>query len=270
VLSVIRIDWALGVVLGLRQQIGRDPAGVAGGIGDHKHLRGTGDHVDADLAEHQPLGGGDIGIAGADDFCNRRYGVRAVSKGSHRLRAADAIDLGHAAEIGCRQHQRIEPAVRRRHHHHHARDAGDACRHRVHQHRGRIGGGAARHIQAHGVDRAPAPAEFDTQRIGEALVLRQLPPMENFDPVARESERIERLRVAGLYRRVDFGRRDAQAARPEIKTVEFARRLDQREVAPRRHIVDDGAGRALDIGRYLALHREKISESLDEIGAVSV
>jgi hypothetical protein len=29
---------------------------------------GTGDHVDADLAEHLPLGGGDIGVAGADDF----------------------------------------------------------------------------------------------------------------------------------------------------------------------------------------------------------
>jgi hypothetical protein len=184
--------------------------------------------------------------------------------------SADAIDLGDAAEIGCRQHQRIELAVRRRHHHHHARDAGDACRHRIHQHRGRIGGGAARHIQTHGVDCAPAPAELDAERIGEALVLRQLPPMENFDPVPRESERVERPGVTGLYRRIDFGRRNAQAARLEVKTVEFARRLDQRQVAPRRHIVDDGAGRALDIGRYLTLHREETRESLGEIGAVSV
>jgi len=62
------------VVFGLRQQIGRDPAGIAGAVSDDEHFRGTGDHVDADLAEHQPLGGGDIGIAGTDDLCHRRDG----------------------------------------------------------------------------------------------------------------------------------------------------------------------------------------------------
>jgi len=81
--------------------------------------------------------------------------------------------------------------------------------------------------------------------------------MENFNPVPRKFERVERPGFAGLYRRVDFGRRDAQAPRLEVKAVEFARRLDQRQVAPRRHIVDNGAGGALDIGRYLTLHREK-------------
>ena len=87
-----------GVVLGLRQQIGGDPAGIAGVVGDHQHFRRAGDHVDADLAEHLPLGGGDIGVAGADDLRHRRDRRRAVGQRRHRLRAADAIDLGDAAE----------------------------------------------------------------------------------------------------------------------------------------------------------------------------
>jgi hypothetical protein len=54
---------------------------------------GTGDHVDADLAEHLALGGGDIGIAGADDLGDRRDGVGAIGQRGHGLRAADAVDL---------------------------------------------------------------------------------------------------------------------------------------------------------------------------------
>ena len=84
-------------MLGLRQQIGGDPVGIAGVVGDDEHFRGAGDHVDADLAEHLPLGRGDIGIAGADDFRDRRDRRRAIGERRHRLRAADAIDLGHAA-----------------------------------------------------------------------------------------------------------------------------------------------------------------------------
>ena len=166
-------------MLGLRQQIGRDPAGIAGVVGDDQHFGRAGDHVDADLAEHQPLGRGDIGVAGADDLRHRRDRRGAVGERRHRLRAADAVDLGDAAEMRRRQHQRIELAVGRRHHHHHAADARDFRRHRVHQHRGRIGGGAAGNIEPDRLDRAPAPAELDAERIGEALVLRQLPAMKD-------------------------------------------------------------------------------------------
>ena len=55
----------VGVVLGLRHQVERDPVGVVVAVGDHQHLGGAGDHVDADLAEDLPLGRGDIGVAGA-------------------------------------------------------------------------------------------------------------------------------------------------------------------------------------------------------------
>ena len=143
-----------GVVLGLRQQVGRDPVRDCRRVGDDQHFGRAGDHVDADLAEHLALGGGDIGIAGADDLGDRRDGRGAIGERRDGLRAADAIDLVDAGEMRGGQHQRIELAVRRRHHHDDARHAGDLGRHGVHQHRGRIGGGAARHVEADRFDRA--------------------------------------------------------------------------------------------------------------------
>ena len=65
-----------GVVLGLRQQVGGDPFRVVVLVGDDQHLGGAGDAVDADGAEHLPLGGGDIGVAGADDLGDGRDASR--------------------------------------------------------------------------------------------------------------------------------------------------------------------------------------------------
>jgi hypothetical protein len=39
-------DLGAGVVLGLAQQVGRDPGGVGSGIGDHHQLGRAGGHVD--------------------------------------------------------------------------------------------------------------------------------------------------------------------------------------------------------------------------------
>jgi len=97
-----------------------------------------------------------------------------------------------------------------------------------------------------------------------------LAAVEDFDPVAREFQRIDRRGVAGFHRGLDFSRRDPQPAGVQVQPVELARRLDQGCVAARGHVVDNGAGRGLDIGRYLALGREKLREALGEIGAVTV
>ena len=172
--------------------------------------------------------------------------------------------------MGGRQHQRVELAVGRRHHHHHARHAGDFCRHRIHQHRGRIGRGAAGHIKADGIDRAPAPAKLDAERVGEALIHRQLPAMKGLDPLTRERQRLDGFGVASPDRRIDLGRRHAQAPGVEFESVEFLGRLDQRRIAARGDVVDDGAGRPLDIGRHFALGGEKFRKLLVEIGAASV
>ena len=60
-----------GVVLGLRQKVGGDPGGIVVAVGDDQDLRRAGDQVDADLAEHAALGGGDIGVARAGDLVDR-------------------------------------------------------------------------------------------------------------------------------------------------------------------------------------------------------
>jgi len=94
--------------------------------------------------------------------------------------------------------------------------------------------------------------------------------MKDLDPVAREFERVERFGVAGFYRRIDFLGGNPQAGGIEIETVELARRLDQRKVAPRGHVVDDGRVAASISADYLALGREKARESFGEIGAAAV
>ena len=159
-----------GVVLGLRQQIGGDPVGIAGLVGEDQHLGRAGDHVDADLAEHQALGRRHIGVAGPDDLgdrlrssrCRRRArpppARRRCDRSRRRRRAWPPPAPGR------------ELAVRRRHHHHQPRAAGDLGRHRVHQHRRRIGRGAARHVEPDRLDRGPARAQLDAERVGEAFV----------------------------------------------------------------------------------------------------
>ena len=59
------------VMLGLRQEIGGDPVRVSGLVGDDQDFGRPRDHVDADLAEHDTFGGGDIGVAGTDDLGDR-------------------------------------------------------------------------------------------------------------------------------------------------------------------------------------------------------
>ena len=80
-------------VLGLRQQVGGDAAGVGVSVGEHDDLRGAGDGVDADAAEHLLLGGGGVRSAGAGDLVDRGDGFGAEGEGADRLGAADRVDL---------------------------------------------------------------------------------------------------------------------------------------------------------------------------------
>ena len=76
---------------------------------------------------------------------------------------------------------------------------------------------------------------------------------------------------AGLHRGIDLAGRDPQGVRLEIEPVEFARGLEQRRVAARGDVIDDGARRRLDIGRNLALgRRENAANRSVEIGAASL
>ena len=151
-------------MLGLGQQVGGDPVGIVAAVGDDQHFRRAGDHVDADGAEDLALGRRDIGVAGADDLGDRRDRLGAIGKRRDRLRAADAVDLVDAGNVGRDQHQRIDRAAGRRHDHDDALDAGDLGRNGVHQHRARIARRAARHVEADRLDRRPARAELDAER----------------------------------------------------------------------------------------------------------
>ena len=186
------------------------------------------------------------------------------------MRAADAINLIDAGEFCGREHQWVEHAAGRRHHHHDPRHAGDLGRHRIHQHRGRIGGSAAGHIKADRVDRRPARAELDTERIGEAIVPRHLPAMKNLDAVAGEFERVERGRRAVIHRGGDFFRGHSEPGPVEIEPIEFLRVLLQRPIATRDDVGDDGAHRRFDIRGRLAFAVEKSAELLRKIGRACV
>ena len=83
----------------LAEQIGGDPVRIIAAIGDDQDFRWTGNGVDADLAEHFAFGGGDIGIAGADNLVDRGNGLGAISQRGNGLRAADAVNLGDAGAL---------------------------------------------------------------------------------------------------------------------------------------------------------------------------
>ena len=67
-------------------------AGFGAGVGGDDHLGGAGDHVDADVAEDEALGRGDVGVARADDLVDPRDALGAVGEGGDRLGAADGED----------------------------------------------------------------------------------------------------------------------------------------------------------------------------------
>jgi hypothetical protein len=263
--SVIRIDSCGFVVLRLREQVGGDPVRVAGLVGDDQDLGGSGDHVDADLAEHDALGRRHIGVAGTHDLGDRLDARCPIGECGHRLRAADAIDLVDACELRRRQHQRVELSVRRRHHHDDARHARDFRGHRVHEDRGRISRGAARHVKPDCLDRGPAAAEFDAERVGEALVLGQLANVIGLDPAAGERKRVERFGIAGFRGRGDLLAADAQADATEIDPIEAPAEVNQRGVAPLDHVIDDATRGCVDIGGDFALGAEKSVELLEKI-----
>ena len=201
---MIRIDCAASIVLGLGEQIGGDPGRVVLSVGDHHHLGRPCHHVDADLAVDLALGGGDIGVAGADDLGYGRDALGAISERSDRLRAAEAIDLIDAGKRCRHQNERIERAFKRRHDHDDALDAGDLGWHGVHQHRARIARGAARHIEPSRGDRSPALPELDAGRVDVAIVFGKLPVVVVEDALMRELERCERPGVDPGSRRFDL------------------------------------------------------------------
>ena len=92
------------IMLGLRQQVGRNPFGAVRTVGDHQYLGRPGDHIDTDAAEELAFGFGDPGIAGADDHIDRRDRFGAVGEGCDSLRATDAPHFVDTRQRSSSQH----------------------------------------------------------------------------------------------------------------------------------------------------------------------
>ena len=151
------------VVLGLADQVGGHVRGIGGVVGEDGDLGGTGFGVDADLRAAQPLGGGDVDVAGSGDHVDgRQLGTvrvgAAVGQQRHGLRPAHGPHLVDAQQPGRGQDRRVRQAVKcglRRAGHHQRVDTGGLRRHDVHDHAGRVDGVAAGHVQADPLDGNP-------------------------------------------------------------------------------------------------------------------
>ena len=170
------------VVLGLGHQVDGDEGRHGALVGQDEDLAGTGEHVDADVTHDELLGGGHVGVAGADDLVDARYRVGAVRERGDRLSAADAVDLVDA-DLGCRRERvGVDRAVGRgRHDHDDLVDAGDDGGDGGHQHAGRVLGPTAGDVDARAADGRDLLAEEDAALLGGEPRLRQLAAVEVLD-----------------------------------------------------------------------------------------
>ncbi len=103
------------VVLGLADQVGGDMARVGGRVREDRDLGRPGLGVDPDPALEQPLGGGDVDVAGAGDQVDRLAAALALTGavGEHgdRLGAADRVDLVDAEQRAGREDGGVRQAA---------------------------------------------------------------------------------------------------------------------------------------------------------------
>ncbi len=74
-----------------------------------------------------------------------------------------------------------------------------------------------------------------------------LPFVKSHDPAMRQFERRDRLRVAGVERGVDLSSADAQSKLGQIDSIKFGRITNERGVAVRYDVRDNGLHQLIDI-----------------------
>ena len=87
-----------GAVLGLGEQVGRQPVDATVPVGHDQYLARSGESVDAHLAHHLPLGLGHVGVARPHDHVAARHDGRAEGHRGDRLGAADGVQVGDAEQ----------------------------------------------------------------------------------------------------------------------------------------------------------------------------
>ena len=220
-----------GVVLGLGQEIRRDPDGIRVAVGDHHHLARARQHVDPDVAEDPPLGERHVDVPRAHDLVHAADRLGAVGQGRDGLGTADPVGLGDAGDARGDQHGRAErPVGRRRRDQHDVPDAGHARRHGGHQHRGRVGRAASRDVDADPVQRADLLADHRSVAVRHAPRARHGRPMEAIDPRGCIAQGLDGPRPHLALRRLVLGRGHGQIPGRERDPVEARGELHERRI----------------------------------------
>ncbi len=127
-------DRRIGAVLGLDEQVGREPDRVGGAVGDHEALGGPEQHHRRDaVALHLDLGDGDRRRSGADDLAHLGDRLRAEAQRGDAGRTVDTEHVAQAELAADDEHGRIDLAAatrNRRHDERQLRHPGDDRRHR--------------------------------------------------------------------------------------------------------------------------------------------
>ena len=242
-------DDAVRPVLGLREEVGRDPVRVGSGVGEDEDFARPGQQVDAHLAEHLALGFDHVGVPRAENFGRRRDGRRAEGERRDRLRAAGLVHLGRPRELERAEQGGGDAArrIRRRG----DDDLGHARRRRQrtrHDRRGNQRRGAARHVDAHPGEGGKAFAHLHALPVVHGPVVPQAFQGEGAHVLVRLGQRPLDARLRRAGRRGELRRGNAQSARRQARAAETLGQCEDGLVAAGAHLGNDVRHGLLDLG----------------------
>src|ERR1019366_5055530 len=141
----------------------RAGAGIGLVVGDHDDLARTGDAVDVDDAEDEPLGARDVKVAGADDLGGALDALRAVREPRDGLGAARVDDGRDAREVGGRVDRVVARVAGERRRQDDLGDPGHLRGDGRHDDARRVPGLAARRVDSGASDGPDAHAQRDAR-----------------------------------------------------------------------------------------------------------
>ncbi len=86
-------------MFGLAEEIGGNQLCVGGFVGDYGDFRRARQQVDTDSSEQLPLGLGDVGVAGTDQYVRRLFLQEPEGHGGHGLHTPEGEGPVHAGQI---------------------------------------------------------------------------------------------------------------------------------------------------------------------------
>ena len=229
-------------MLGLREEIERERAGVGVTGRDGHELARSLKCVDPDVGRHEPLRRGGVGVAGADDLVDPREGPRAIRERRDRGRTASAVKGGRADEV-----QRVgERGIDRPVGGHRRRDGerahpSDLRRHACHEHGGRVRGLPARHERADSLEGCRYEPQL-SRRVASHRHARPLPFVKCADARVGEVECAPDIVGAPARRATQRRAFDDQIVRPRARVIEPTHRSQHGRVAAAAHRADDLGG----------------------------